>query len=319
MLYPNAPTHSLPARSIRRALRGASLTALLLAGGCAVANNAIRSDFPDYNSIIQFNQTQQMVLNLVRMHYRESPLFLQAGSVTAAYESRTEVNSETTLTNATTPFTIGGSYQFTSRPTINYTPIEGKAYVQQFMTEISYDNFALLVRAGWPVNKLATMLVERFTTETGEVLVNNGKSHTREQFKEMVKRLEKAEESDRVSVTIRPKGGYDLHVGEITIPFERMQLRSLVDVMFAASQDVETPPEHERRTKKFDPGGNLRIAFSKDKPKDALVWCEYDGYYYSVDHGDLAAKDSLALLVQISRIQSAPAGPAPLLTIPVNN
>ena len=49
------------------------------------------------------------------------------------------------------------------------------------------------------------------------------------------------------------------------------------------------------------------------------MWCEYDGYYYSVDHGDLAAKDSLALLVQISRIQSAPAGPAPLLTIPVNN
>ncbi|MEY4827631.1 MAG: hypothetical protein RLZZ288_1182, partial [Planctomycetota bacterium] len=212
MLYPNAPTHSMPARSLRRALRGVSLTALLLAGGCAVANNAIRSDFPDYNSIIQFNQTQQMVLNLVRMHYRESPLFLQAGSVTAAYESRTEVNSETTLTNATTPFTIGGSYQFTSRPTINYTPIEGKAYVQQFMTEISYDNFALLVRAGWPVNKLATMLVERFTTETGEVLVNNSKSQTREQFNEVVKRLEKAEESDRVSVKARPKGGYDLHV-----------------------------------------------------------------------------------------------------------
>ena len=58
-----------------------------------------------------------------------------------------------------------------------------------------------------------------WTTETGEVLVNNGKSHTREQFKEMVKRLEKAEESDRVSVTARPKGGYDLHVGELTIPW----------------------------------------------------------------------------------------------------
>ena len=319
MLYPNAPTHSLPARSLRRALRGASLTALLLAGGCAVATNAIRSDFPDYNSIVQFNQTQQMVLNLVRMHYRESPLFLQAGSVTAAYESRAEVNAETTLTNATTPFTIGGNYQFASKPTINYTPIEGKAYVQQFMSEISYDNFALLVRAGWPVHKLATMLVERYTTETGEVLVNNGKSRSREQFKAMVKRLEEAEDSDRVSVTVRPKGGYDLHVGELTIPFERMQLRSLVDVMFAASQDVETPPEHENRTKKFDPGGNLRIVFSKGKPKNALVWCEYDGYFYSVDHGDIAAKDSLALLVQISRIQSAPAAPAPLLTIPVNN
>ena len=50
-----------------------------------------------------------------------------------------------------------------------------------------------------------------------------------------------------------------------------------------------------------------------------MVWAEYNGYYYSVDQNDIEAKDTLALLVQISRIQSGPPGPAPLLTIPANN
>ena len=143
----NAHTQQLSTR-LARALRLGAIMTTLIVSGCSVATNAIRSDFPDYNGIIQFNQTQQMVLNLVRMHYRESPVFLQAGSVTAAYESRAQVSTEATLANDGTPITIGGNYQFTSRPTVTYTPIEGKAYVQQFMNEISYDNLALLVRAG---------------------------------------------------------------------------------------------------------------------------------------------------------------------------
>ena len=183
---------------------------MLIASGCAVATNAIRSDFLEYNGIIQFNQTQQMVLNLVRMHYRESPLFLQAGSVTAAYESRAQVSTEATLANDGTPITIGGSYQFASKPTVTYTPIEGRAYVQQFMSEISYDNFALLVRAGWPTHKLITMLVERYTTENGEVLVNNHKSKSYSKFKDLLKKFEEAEQADRVGLFMRPKGGYDL-------------------------------------------------------------------------------------------------------------
>jgi hypothetical protein len=61
------------------------------------------------------------------------------------------------------------------------------------------------------------------------------------------------------------------------------------------------------------------MKYSKSKPKNAMVWAEYNGYYYSVDQNDIEAKDTLALLVQISRIQSGPPGPAPLLTIPANN
>ena len=127
------------------------------------------------------------------MHYRESPLFLQAGSVTAAYESRAEISSEATLDTDGTPITIGGNYQFASKPTVSYTPVEGKAYVQQFMSEISYDSFALLVRAGWPAQTLVSLLVERYTTESGEVLVNDHKSNSYSKFEDLLKKIQSVE------------------------------------------------------------------------------------------------------------------------------
>jgi hypothetical protein len=34
----------------------------LFLGGCSVANRAIRSDFTEFNTTLQFNQTQQMLL-----------------------------------------------------------------------------------------------------------------------------------------------------------------------------------------------------------------------------------------------------------------
>ena len=77
-----------PRRLLALAILPVAATSLaLFAGGCKVANTALRADFVDFNSIIQGNQTQQMLLNLVRMHYRETPLFMQAGALTASYES----------------------------------------------------------------------------------------------------------------------------------------------------------------------------------------------------------------------------------------
>jgi hypothetical protein len=51
-------------------------------------------------------------------------------------------------------------------------------------------------------------------------------------------------------------------------------------------------------------------------PKNSLVSVKYSGHYYSIANDDIQSKDTLALLMQLYRIQSAPAGAQPVLTIP---
>jgi hypothetical protein len=48
-----------------------------------------------------------------------------------------------------------------------------------------------------------------------------------------------------------------------------------------------------------------------------MVSVEFAGYQYSIATNDINSKNTMALLLQLSRIQSLPAGPSPVLTIPV--
>lgn len=47
------------------------LTFGLASSGCQVAKQTLRADFTDFNTIIHRSQNEQMLLNLVRMRFRE--------------------------------------------------------------------------------------------------------------------------------------------------------------------------------------------------------------------------------------------------------
>ena len=61
--------------------------AALLASGCAtgLGPGAVRSERPDYNQQIVRSVDAELLLNLVRLRYNDSPLFLELGSVVAQY------------------------------------------------------------------------------------------------------------------------------------------------------------------------------------------------------------------------------------------
>ena len=286
-------------------------------GGCSVANRAIRSDFTEFNSTLQFNQTQQMLLNVVRMHFRESPMFLQAGSLTASYESRVGANvglnrEQLVISESETSV----DYAFSTKPTVTYATVEGKNYVQQLLTEISPQTFCLLLRDGWPVEPLVTLLVERITLPGGAVLVNHAEAPSAAQFQEFVTRLKAAQAQYQLTVVTSP-AGYALKIGEEEFSLQACQFRSLFDVMFAASHNTPTPSGQERRARKSAANGKLNIRVSDSRLRDSMVWVRHNGHFYSISHDDIESKDTLALLMQLYRIQASPPSEAPLLTIPV--
>lgn len=311
------PTNPCPSPS-RRVVAGAFLAAALtVTSGCKVANESLRADFVDFNAILQGNQTQQMLLNLVRMRYRETPLFLQAGSLTASYESSFSADSSASIPDADfASLDLGGSYRFSSKPTISYTPVEGKEYVQQFMAEITPQTFAMLVRAGWPITKLGDLLVASVTLESGERLLGRPSAESNPRFREFFKVLKEAEDRDELSLVGRKDGGIDLRAGAQSIGVERFQFRSLFSTMFNASKDVQVPADRASWAKSTPGGQEIDVRVSDRKPTDALVSVEYGGWYYSIANDDIRSKDTLALLVQLCRIQAGPSAPAPLVTIP---
>ena len=301
-------------------IRFASLAALACVSGCAVANNAIKADFADYNSLIQYTQTQQMLLNIVRMHFCETPLFLQAGGLTASYESTVGGNaggSNGQQAGMTFTYAFGMNYQFSTRPVITYTPVDGAAYVQQYMSEISPDTFLLLFRSGWEIDKLSSLLIEKITLENGEVLVNHSDSPSYEKFKEFFNGLRESQKKRALNLTLAPKTTLEFSDGNKKFPISNYQMRSIMMIMSDLSQNTDTPVEQETFIDAGDKNKEIKIRATKSPLADSMVSVEFAGYQYSVATNDINSKNTLALLLQLSRIQSSPVGPSPVLTIPV--
>lgn len=296
------------------------LTASLALTGCISGSGGrtIRRNYATYNHTIHYNQSQQMLLNLVRMRYRESPLFLKVGAVSTSYNL--EVNGGAHLGESFEApnygVNAGGSYS--ERPTVTYTPIEGDTFVKQMLAEVDKHTFILLYRSGWPIEVLCHVLAEQIGTS-----VNNLDDPSYPEFVDLVNRLAAAQDErrlvgivvdDEVHMQIKDTEGG----AERVVPLDSLQLRSFVDIMFFLGKNTRVPDENQDQVKPAQSNGWLDIRYSNSPPNDATVWVEYNGHFYSIARSDIRSKDTFALLkllfeMQAGDIQSV----QPILTLPL--
>ena len=296
------------------------LTTSLALTGCISGSGGrtIRRNYATYNHTIHYNQSQQMLLNLVRMRYRESPLFLKVGAVSTSYNL--EVNGGANLGESFEApnygVSAGGSYS--ERPTVTYTPIEGDTFVKQMLAEVDKHTFILLYRSGWPIEVLCHVLAEQIGTS-----VNNLDDETYPEFVELVERLGKAQDERRlvgvvvdeeVFMQIKDEDGG----AERMIPLDSLQLRSFVDIMFFLGKNTRVPVENQDQVKAATQNGWLDIRYSESPPSDAMVWVEHDGYFYSIAKNDIQSKDTFALLKLLFELQAGDIESVqPILTLPL--
>lgn len=74
---------------------GLAVAACLLAGCNAIGPKTVRGARLNYNEAIAQSWNQQLLLNLVRLKYRDTPFFLEINSVSTQYSM--SYNSKTTF------------------------------------------------------------------------------------------------------------------------------------------------------------------------------------------------------------------------------
>jgi hypothetical protein len=295
------------------------ISSLALAGCISsVGSQSIQRDYTPYNQTIAYNQSQQMLLNLVRMRYRESPLFLKVGAVSVSYgfELTGGARAGSVLAEKDYGVEAGGSYS--ESPTVTYTPISGDKFVKQMLTEVDQSTLILLYRSGWPLETLCNVLVEQI----GESVNSEGEP-SYAAFQATVNRLATAQrerrligvkDKDKVFLQIRDAKGEP----EEMIPLESMQLRSFVDIMFFLAKNTRVPPEQQDQVRSSTGNGWLDVNYTRDPPEDALVSVQYNGYFYAIARNDLRSKDTFSLLKLLFEMQAGDIKSVePVLTLPL--
>jgi hypothetical protein len=148
---------------------GACLALIVLAAGCALGPRTVIRDRFDYSAAVADSWKSQMLLNLVRIRYGDTGVFLDVGQIVAGYSLESVASAGVvwnifgvTIPHPNVPNNIvtgGIAGRFTDRPTITYTPLMGERFARSMMSPIPPAAVLSLLQAGYPVDLVLRLMV----------------------------------------------------------------------------------------------------------------------------------------------------------------
>ncbi len=142
----------------------------LATSGCSIVGpSAVKHDGVKYNEAMRYSADQQLLLNIVRMRYRDNAAYLEVVSLSTSYTLAVGASTEAEILKKPTPSSarqlnfikpkLEGVYE--ERPTITYAPLTGEKFVRKIMTPINPGTLLLLHHSGWSIERLLRCVVYR--------------------------------------------------------------------------------------------------------------------------------------------------------------
>ena len=147
---------------LHRVVTPALLFVLALpATGCIQGHRALKASHERHNDAIQARINEEMLLNLVRLRYRDTPMFLRVGSVVTQFGFNAAAGASAGL-NQNGPDSLGlnAGVGVSEEPTFTFTPLQDNEFVERLLTPIDLDVLVLLQRSGWSLDRVLRLTVQ---------------------------------------------------------------------------------------------------------------------------------------------------------------
>lgn len=273
--------------------RGTWLVSLALAfgaiglSGCVnrLGAHAIRSSHRPYNESVVVSLREQLLLNLVRLKYRDDPYFVEVTSITSQQSVSGSLDASGGMPTLSSQlmgigYAVGGNYSHT--PTISFQPLQGEEFLQKLMAPVPVEGILKLTQSGWSIDRVMRLAVEQ-ANDLYNAPTASGPTPTAppeyEEFREVTKYLRYLQdqhgidvslEGDDVAMVIDPKRvsrseglqirrmlGVDMGGSKVVLTNRPqrsrgpddlyLQTRSVSGILFFLSHNIEVPDEHVRR------------------------------------------------------------------------
>ncbi|MEK9629290.1 MAG: hypothetical protein VW455_09755 [Nitrospinota bacterium] len=262
---------------------------LLFFSACAkLGPTTLKSERSNYNLAVQKTNDEQLLLNLTRLKYRDTPFFMEVSSVASQFTLSTTGNASATLQEGVNGlFGLGGSVGITERPTVTYSPLQGDQFIQRVLSPLPLQTITLLFHSGWSIERIFRLCFQRMNNVKNAPGASGPTPQKAPQFKEFIeatKFLRELQTLDALNLSYENEDGIPhiilniseegknlesaqkfaraLHVEpglkKYVISFSpkqnetnqiRVITRSLLGILFYLSQAVEAPEEDVRAGK----------------------------------------------------------------------
>ncbi len=140
---------------------------LILLAGCSVPTSTAMDGTGGrnaYNIAVEKTNSEEMLLNIVRIKYFDVPYFLEVGTITSqyTYKSTTSANLPIPGFSDKNPFKLGGELSWQNQPTIQYSPISGQDFTEHLLFPIRLTTIQQLIYTGWDINRVFRLIIQEF-------------------------------------------------------------------------------------------------------------------------------------------------------------
>lgn len=139
------------------------LAALVLVSGCVVTSpETLKKKHFDLNTLVQKSMDEELLLNVVRLKYRDTSMFLKVNAINATYSIEIGATADAGAQNRNPGhvLALGTGATYVEKPTISYAPLQGDEFTERLLSPVGLDALLLLARSGWSVERLLKLAVQ---------------------------------------------------------------------------------------------------------------------------------------------------------------
>jgi hypothetical protein len=144
----------------------ATLLAAILAG-CAIGPRALQESRLQYNEVVKSTAEQQLLLNIVRLRYTDTPSSLAVANIAAQFELVKNLSivpffaaSGAAINQSFRSILPGAGLAMADRPTLSLVPIDDQEFTRRLFTPLSLDGVVYLAKTTWPIGTVFRLYLE---------------------------------------------------------------------------------------------------------------------------------------------------------------
>ena len=140
-------------------ISGFVLLVILVGSGCSVGPRRLAPVRFDYNQAISRSLDQQLLLNLVRLRYRDTPVFLEMNTLVSQYSFTASAGISSNIVIGINDDAASAGIGFSETPTIGYAQLQGQEFATRILSPILPESIMLLSHSGWSIERLLQLAV----------------------------------------------------------------------------------------------------------------------------------------------------------------
>jgi hypothetical protein len=143
---------------------------ILVVSGCSGFGPGTLSDERmGYNEALQQTNDEELLINLVRLRYHDSPSFVSVSGITAQSNLTTSTSLSLTRTSSRTSGirtlsiadVFAPTVSLSQAPVVSYSPLQGDGYVRELLSAISLELFVFMTQSGWSLEQVLRLSIEK--------------------------------------------------------------------------------------------------------------------------------------------------------------